>query len=103
MDYKKCKELKDAGYPQKEGKYICHPDYEESWSIKECEDTNCYSPTLSFLIEACGDGFEQLWNVTKDECADGHKWEAHTDGYCMVGETPEIAVANLWLALNKSC
>ncbi len=62
-------------------------------------------PTLSELIEACGEKFEELINL-KDKwiCYGGGKdiikgveqWHAFGEG-----STPEEAVANLWLELNK--
>jgi hypothetical protein len=70
-------------------------------------------PTLSELIEACGDKFESLYKVygiTASAKSSGkaggyeaiavqvnefseHQWEW--------GKTPEEAVAKLWLSLNK--
>jgi hypothetical protein len=66
-------------------------------------------PTLSELIEACGDGFNGL--LKKENSL----WEAGITGgalgYCYVddnsssifgtGSTPEEAVANLYLAINS--
>lgn len=57
-------------------------------------------PTLSELIEACGDKFGwlkrlEVFNVT---------WEAACNimpGKIFLEPTPEEAVANLWLELNK--
>lgn len=51
---------------------------------------------LSELIEACGGSFEYL----KRYKADG-VWEAGGLNGEGEGSTPEIAVSNLWLSLNK--
>ena len=57
-------------------------------------------PTLSELIEACGEGFYGLEKTT-----DGtNMWEAQTikiTPLVYLGKTPEEAVAKLWLELNK--
>jgi len=57
-------------------------------------------PTLSELIEACGEGFAQIKKCDKywrcyvaDETGEA---EFYRDG-----TTPKEAVANLWLAQNK--
>lgn len=56
--------------------------------------------SLSELIEACGDSFEGL---TMEHSHTGNEWNAlafHL-GQHGHGKTPEEAVANLWLELNK--
>ena len=66
----------------------------------------CAAPTLSELIEACGNRFGILerdkatgaWNCVSDIKGDG---ETVAEGSYAVAETPEEAVAILWLALNK--
>ena len=107
MEYELAKELKDAGYKQvgswwmdKNGKY-CEP------SMQICE---CVDPTLSELIEACGDGFRSLANPVDNEwfaesqnppfkkCETCDSTIQYPELYH--GETPEEAVARLWLALN---
>ncbi len=86
INYELAKELKEAGFP---------------------ETTEYYgvNPTLSDLIEACGEEFGSLerrvlelgiiQNIIVWDC-----WGSNpqNQGY---GSTPEIAVAKLWLALNK--
>lgn len=55
-------------------------------------------PTLSELIEACGDSFVNLTKSDKDwHC----NWFDDHEGENTIGGTPEEAVANLWLALNR--
>ena len=97
MNYKLAKELKDAGFPVE-------------WFIFSWR-----YPTLSELIEACGDEFLELlkgYRTAKDYPFVGWKaWSTSEaakkrdnddDGYIAGrGKTPEEAVARLWLALNK--
>ena len=69
-----------------------------------------YVPLLHELIEACGDRFIGVRKVKE-----GSKWGAEAEGLAsptqkflykldgiVFGDTPEEAVANLWLALNAS-
>lgn len=86
MNYELAKQLKEEGFPFDKDVIEWEPGY---------------IPTLSELIEACGDGFHGLW-VIQDE------WEAFSEldnGYIVgkngEGKTPEEAVAKLWLALNR--
>lgn len=94
MDYKLALELKEVGFPHK------HQFDAESECIYGANNvgedhTVCY-PSLSELIAACG-VFDALictnrkpnWTATD---GNGHDGE---------GDTPEEAVARLWLALNK--
>lgn len=93
MNYELCKQLKDAGFKQSgKGNTIC-----VSFSLH-----NIYVPTLSELIEACGDGFGGL------QKEDGY-FNAYSKSdlnkkvlkIYSTGLTTEEAVAHLWLALNK--
>ena len=116
MNYELAKKLKDAGFPQTgdlSGMVgIYYPNEEETWStifynqyvtLKiEGHPEILYLPTLSELIEACGGMFRKLENMT------GGLWKAESIevmdipvGYQGSGKTPEEAVANLWLELNK--
>jgi hypothetical protein len=88
MNYKLAEKLKDVGFPSE--KHKC-------WY--RCEGTHCI-PTLEELIEACGDGLEELKQI-KEEDLVNYNWEAHADGFCVVGKTPTEAVAKLYIALNK--
>ncbi len=105
MDYKLAKELKDAGFPQNEkGDWF----YGVKLGVRAA-----YKPTLSELIEACGDGFKNLYRCTSNpftgapqvywSCDLDHKGTVATSGTDgkFGFETPEEAVARLWLALNK--
>ena len=89
MDYKLAKELKDAGYKQ--------PQLTEVTRGGEYYKKT-YIPTLSELIDACGDRFDKL---IKTEV----QWIVHATypPQLMVvnGETPEEAVAKLYIKLNE--
>lgn len=82
MTYELAKQLKDAGYPQLG--YSTEPR----------------NPTLSELIEACGNQFVSLGRrnnpVLGSTCC-AYSRDLRTDGRTYVE-----AVANLWLALRAS-
>lgn len=81
MTYELALELKKAGFPQ-------DPDRPaEDWITM---------PTLSELIEACGDRFDNLRRIY-----DGSFAAESIGKEPQGGDTPEEAVANLWLLLNK--
>lgn len=94
MTYELAKELKDAGFNQRGLGHV-------SWASPEDQES-LYFPTLSELIEACGEEFHQLchyqgagmWKV-KSNIMHGAKAPAESD-FCT---TPEEAVAMLYLAL----
>lgn len=100
MKYELAKRLKDAGFPQKQCSFL---------NCRHGMDVDvpcCYNPTLSELIEACGENFIRLDMLTNSH---PHKWQALAGNngglgaegkYTGYGSTPEIAVAELWLALN---
>lgn len=99
MDYGLAKKLKDAGFPQGGESVLRVLKFEGKIKV--------YIPTLSELIEACGDRLHVLW-----QDRDSNSWEAseqwdhacqwHDDDYAQgEGSTPEEAVAGLWLEINK--
>ncbi len=92
MPYELAKQLKDAGFPT--AKCTCVLMHDENGCI-----TGWHEPNLSELIEACGDKFKSITRYGKD-C-----WDADSEGadpdWSTDGETPETAIANLWLELNK--
>lgn len=96
MDYELAKQLKDAGFKLLEPveKKIILFDFPDS--TQYCE------PTLSGLIEACGNDFDFL------QREEGYEWYAHGKKQDIeygsdkeYAKTPEEAVAKLWLELNK--
>lgn len=98
MTYELCKKLKDARFPQS-----------EEWAMKDNGSDLYYEqPTLEELIEACGEQFFDLrrkndgWQATAQVKLD--KPDEVGDDYMLPfveGTTPTIAVAKLWLELNK--
>ena len=101
MNYDLGKQLKDAGFPQKESNGfpgILNPD----------GDKTVYYPTLSELIEACGEGFSGLGRNQFRAREERIAWLASQKidkfgnwlGLYGHGHSPEEAVANLWLALQ---
>lgn len=97
MDYELCKKLKEAGFQQK-----INPEA-PPWFNKFMEETVINTPTLSELIEACGDGLQELSRAVHSAWGTNPR---HTDcdafDYQTEGETPSEAVANLWLELQKN-
>ncbi len=108
LSYEICKQLKEVGFPCSDSWHIGTPYKDGSFEWFDGEE-----PTLSELIEACGDDFIGLnrnfnddkakWyadtrthecNCGKPECR-GFNWE------CECGETPEEAVAKLYLEIKK--
>ena len=73
---------------------IIHP-YELENRLQEIKD-GYYCPTLSDLIDACGDSFARLYIMKTI-------WTAESDSpeQIAMGDSPEEAVGRLWLALNK--
>lgn len=112
MTYELAKKLKNAGFPQKGeykygwrgdagGDFIIHRNDEaiikDNVSSFSEVDEMLACPTLSELIEACGEG---LWSLARH----ANIWQTNfKDGMAgeTAGSTPEEAVANLWLYLNK--
>lgn len=97
MNYELAQKLKDAGFPQggafmgKNGNKVLTDDNNENQVIV---------PTLSELIEACGEEFR---NLTKESyCWSTNFIEGDNYDYGETeGSTPEEAVANLFITLKK--
>ena len=97
ITYELAKQLKDTGFPNM--RFVTQTTT-GSDEIRVIE-----SPTLSELIESCGKGFSSLTRSPRDTwyVASPHG-EGKNEYELVVGSeypTPEIAVANLWLELNK--
>ena len=110
LSYETALELKNAGFPQRYEDRLGREYYMEDSSDRDHilithsnarisldnaldDEQLTFVPTLSELVEACGDGFECLMRQDGVWIAN-HANHAH-------GSTPEEAVARLWLALNK--
>ncbi len=89
MNYELAKELKDAGFTK--GNIAAE--------MMEGEKETYY-PTLSELIEACGEEFEGVFKEIDGWSASADKIDGYKD-YEGRGSTPEEAVARLWLALTS--
>jgi hypothetical protein len=106
MNYELCLKLKEAGFKSEHvldmdtGAWCTNCPWLRNEESKGFEEM-CY-PTLSELIEACGDKFKfieiQNYHINQPrwtalDCEGEHR---------TFGSTPEEAVAKLWLALNKN-
>lgn len=94
LSRKLCEQLDDAGFEKRSGAPIFVGD-------------DYFPPTLTDLIYGCGDSFEDLHRENFGEiytnpvqwvCSGKDKFRIHILGKS--SNTPEEAVANLWLALN---
>lgn len=88
ISYELAKQLENAGFPMKHA----------WWGIENDGSKFLIGPpSLSELIEACGDKFGML-----EKIYDKNQWHCRPcTGKCMYFSTPEEAVARLWLELNK--
>lgn len=108
MNYELAKQLKDAGFPMK----LALPNSEFIWGGTDTNGTVYQYPTLSELVEACGDDFMGIGRTYNTEKSKDNSWEATQKTWCCdehgenrkygYGSTPEEAVAKLWLELNKN-
>jgi hypothetical protein len=107
MNYELAKQLKDAGFPMK----LALPSSEFIWGGTDTNGTVYQYPTLSELIEECGKakkhrGHTYTFNLSY--MLDEH-WFARYERFDFAsfigpdgeGQTPEDAVAKLWLGINK--
>lgn len=93
MEYELAKQLKDAGFPQRWGNF----QTVDGCVYDRLSKNRAHVPDLSELIAACGGGFGALL-VGPGLLL----WTARGNGIEVHGDTPESAVANLWLSLNKT-
>jgi len=107
MNYELALKLKEARFPQDNSDYVytmsntglIHAQHVDSQTTAAL----CDFPSLSELIEACGDAFvnvtrgkDSKWLVNYfEDLETGYEWN-DTEG-----STPEEAVALLYLALHK--
>lgn len=109
MNYDLALKLKNAGFPQKEWPGTKLYDHsQEEWIDGKAQgiidNEGAYSPTLSELIEACGDIWIDIYNLENDH---GHWVADRRDAVPMTpfnahGSTPEEAVANLYIVLHSN-
>jgi hypothetical protein len=114
MTYALAKQLKDAGFDQ--FLYLGSDYWRDGIAYEVMTDLsvpyeperNIKAPSLSELIKACGNDFGflispgyEISDVVQEEwiAQQGHRFlEQLIRGF---GQTPEEAVSNLWIALNK--
>jgi len=98
MNYKLAKQLKKAEFPQPEVGYRrdnCWYDGDGELSDWWNGEDSVYIPTLSELIDACGNEFRSL---IKRSCS--HFWRAEEQsGIETEAKSPEVAMAKLYLKL----
>lgn len=102
MNYQLAKQLKDAEFPQPTDDYGGQYVNEKGEWTGYMNDGAVYVPTLSELIDVLGERFNKLqrWSATHWVATPIN--ENRLVGDEVVGQTPEEAVANLWLELIKS-
>ena len=102
MDCSLAKELKDAGFPQNGKSCDTHSDINDRTLIERV-----VHPSLSELIEACP---KQMGTATSGSANQGQAWVACYFDFRAnrgaelheIGQTPDEAVARLWLALHRN-
>lgn len=109
MNYKLAKQLKDAGFPQASNKGFYHCKGEEEPILinfivldeELAKNVKCLDPTLSELIEACGDRLMAFHKGIDKWLAQATPKENDLELTIGVsGKTPEEAVAKLYIKLN---
>jgi hypothetical protein len=95
MNYELAKQLKDAGFPNSENWIEANVHEKGICMVEGGSSEFSFVPTLSELIEACGDKFHDLCKGLNGRWTCVSFTAVHSKG-----DTPEEAVANLWLALN---
>jgi len=106
MNYKLAKQLKEAGFPQRRGCSACLTGYAwdsriDKLNIDEqitTEDKWTSNPTLSELIDACGEGLISMVKLPHAWLVEGYK---NKEAIVIENELLEEAVAELWLKINK--
>lgn len=103
IDYELAKKLEEAGFPEPNDlephAKVCSPERN-----KDGLYDYVYVPELSELIEECGkDGrtFKSLQNIDGKWRATGYHNEKDIYQDCGGFETPQIALSELYIALNK--
>lgn len=105
MEYELAKQLKEAGFPQREHTSDRAYMFDRGSAVGE----TVYFPTFEELIEACGPKFGRLEQRDKEEDVPepyppNWAFAAHSKtfwGLVSFASTPTEAVARLWLALNR--
>lgn len=101
ISYEKAVELKEAGFKQG-GLGMWWDKTVKTFTTKDIY-SDLYQPTLSELIEACGDRFYGIMRGPFKKYWEAGEYWGYEEfcGTVSQGTTPEEAVANLYLELNK--
>ncbi len=103
MDYELAKKLKDAGFTISTGSRI-ETRIGSPRETSQEDFSTILHPTLTELIEACGDGFHALYKKQGGWLANSyHKIDEQTGVAFQeewYGKTPEEAVSELWISLQ---
>lgn len=108
MNYELAKKLMDAGFPAGgDGRSLCVAGlgaFDGACGLThKCDKTRIYHPTLSELIEACGDGDILLGKQDGIWCAyDNWFLPEAVSNTITRSETPEEAVSLLYLYLKRN-
>ena len=96
LDYKICKQLKEAGFPMSNA-IGYNKDF---FAIRDDQGKSWILPTLPELIRECRNKFQCLWHYSDEsfEAFSGPK-DQPKDYPSGKGKTAEEAVANLYLKL----
>jgi len=110
MDYELARQLRDGGFPQKEFQF--HNGMTGKWPGDIRPADFPYNPTLSELIEACAEDFDLLCHDVRGVLdpmysrgfhRSSRHWSASSwTRKTELGDTPEEAVARLYLALHAN-
>lgn len=118
ISYELAKKLEDVGFPEKEvvigdwywegpngygGGEALYQLTDEIDQLGMSTGVIIRIPTLSELIEACGEEFTQLirFNSTHFQVKPSLGRMLNYPDEIFIGQSPEEAVATLWLELNK--
>lgn len=109
ISFELAKKLKDAGFPLRSTFGADLDMFSDEFSFRISDDTYI-RPFLSELIEACGASFDTLGQRSGSVPPEYKRWVARglqkgkKIGFEQIkeeGQTPEEAVSNLYLAINK--
>ena len=92
IPFELARKLKDAGFPQSK---LARAQQQAGYDYVGM-------PTLAALIEACGEGFGALGRESDRWVACEYVSERGEWSNAHEGETPEDAVARLWLSLHQA-
>src|SRR6267378_5416645 len=92
ISYQLARKLRDAGFPQSE---LARAQQKAGYDYVSM-------PTLSTLIEACAENFGALGRESNCWLACGYISERGEWKNAHKGESPEEAVARLWLSIDQT-